>query len=202
MTNQFEQKEIKLNLLHDHFKDSFIYIREREKLRDKLFYIIISLFGILAFQIQYPINFHNALTTISILETNFDLRIVPLQAILSLTWTFIFVLLMKYYQTTINIERQYPYLHKIEEKISELLEDKEIYCREGYEYLNKYPVFSDWTWIFYTYIMPLVFLSTTIILVYNECSNLEYPNYYKVYDLIIALFIIITLILYKIKPKK
>jgi len=201
MPKEIEQHEIKLNILHDHYKDSFSYIREHEKLRDKLFYLIILLFGTLAFQIQYPINFQNTIQAINILKINFDLRIVPLQAILSLTWTFIFVLLIKYYQTTIIIERQYPYLHKIENKISELLEEKEIYCREGYNYLSKYPIFSYWTWIFYTFLMPIVFFIVTILLVFNEYLNLKYPTYFKIYDLIIALLITITLILYKIKKK-
>ena len=46
----------RLEVLHDHYKESFSYIRERERERDRLFLILIALFALLALEIQYPIK--------------------------------------------------------------------------------------------------------------------------------------------------
>lgn len=64
-------------VLHDHYEESFSYIREREKERDRLFLILIALISLLALEIQYPINFRGAVGTLTLLgiELNVDVSV-------------------------------------------------------------------------------------------------------------------------------
>src|SRR5215217_8064842 len=101
----------RLEVLHDHYKESFSYIRERERERDRLFLILIALFALLALEIQYPINFRGAVGTLTVLVITF-----------------------RYCRASSNVEGQYTYLHTLEDKISAELKDKELYRREGKAY--------------------------------------------------------------------
>jgi hypothetical protein len=189
-----------IEILHDHYKESFSYIRQQEIYRDRNFIIVIIIFGFLFLQIQYPVDFQGALGKLSIKDAEINLNALPLAALLSITWTLLLVFTLRYCQSTINIERQYKYLHKLEGKISTILSDDEIYCREGKEYLNAYPLFSNWVWFFYTIMFPIIVIAAISALLSFELRILQYPNYHKVYDTILSAGIVISFILYRIVP--
>src|SRR5829696_8318966 len=105
-------------ILHDHYKETFQYIRQRETLRDRLFLVLIGLYAVLAVQIQYPRKFDGTVETINLLGVEAAVSSLPLAAFLTATWVFVLAVTLRYCQTTINVERQYDYLHKLEEKLS------------------------------------------------------------------------------------
>ncbi len=189
-----------LDILHDHYKESFALIREREKSRNRLFLLVILLVGILFLQIQYPINFKAAIGNLKLPNASFSLDSLPLSSLLSLTWTFLFVITLQYCQQSINVERQYNYIHLLEEKISDLLGDTDVYRREGKAYIKDYPAFSNWTWIFYTFLFPLIMLISVVALFILEFGKLNYPMYFKAYDGIMGTGVFVSLILYRIIP--
>ena len=45
-----------VDILHDHYKESFSHIRDREKQRDRLFLFLIGVLGLLFLEVQYPAN--------------------------------------------------------------------------------------------------------------------------------------------------
>lgn len=116
--------------LHDHYKETFQYIRERETLRVRLFLFLIALYAVLAVQIQYPRKFDGSVETINLLGVQVDVSSLSLAALLSATWVFVLAVVLRYCQTTMNIERQYDYLHKVEGRLSPEFGD-DVYCREG-----------------------------------------------------------------------
>lgn len=189
-----------LDILHDHYKETFSYIRERERIRDQLFIYLILITGALFFQIQYPTDFQGSLGNIIIQEAEINLGALPLAALLSVTWTLFLVLTIRYCQSAIHVERQYIYLHRLEEKISEIFGDEELYCREGKAYLKKYPLFSNWVWFFYTILFPLIIISSISTLMIFEYSQLSYPNFHRVFDTVLAIGIALSLILYRFVP--
>jgi len=77
--------DIKLNILHDHYKESFLYIRDREKQRDRLFLFIIALIGILFLEIQYAEIFPNIFKSINLESFNLNLSTIPIFVFLSIT---------------------------------------------------------------------------------------------------------------------
>ena len=189
-----------IDILHDHYKESFSLIRDREKSRNRLFLLVILLVGILFLQIQYPINFKAAIGNLKLPNASFRIDSLPLSSLLSLTWTFLFIITLQYCQQSINVERQYNYIHLLEEKISYMLGDSDLYRREGKAYLKDYPAFSNWAWFFYTFLFPLIMLISVVALFILEFCKLNYSIYFKIYDGIIGTGVLFSLILYRIIP--
>ncbi len=190
--------ETRLDVLHDHYKESFSHIREREKQRDRLFLVLIGLFALLSLQILYPADFGGALGPLKVSGAEVDIGALPLAALLSASWVLTFAIALRYCQVSINVERQYSYLHTLEEKISEALGDPDLYRREGSAYLQDYPLFSDWAWICYAFVFPVIAALATLALVVAEWRGLPGPLPYKLFDSVLALAILVSFFLYRI----
>jgi hypothetical protein len=190
----------RLEVLHDHYKESFSYIREREKERDRLFLILIALFALLALEIQYPINFRGAVGTLTFLGIELNVDALPLPAFLTATWVTVLVITLRYCQASINVERQYKYLHTLEDKISAELEDDELYRREGRAYKSEYSPFRWWVRRFYVIVLPVIAIIATGVLIYNEWAKLGYPLLGNIFDLVSASGVAVSLVLYRIVP--
>ncbi len=191
-----------LSLLHDHYKDSFSLIRSREDQRDSLFLWLLALYLLMILEIQYPANIHGALGSLSIAGNTINLQLVPLPLLLDASWVFLAAFVLKYCQTTKLVERQYPYLHRLEDSISGLLKDQGLYRREGHEYLSQYPLVLKWAWISYTFIFPAALILATLYLYGVECTVLKYSCLSKLFDGIFGLSVIVSLVLYRFIPNK
>ncbi len=101
---------------------------------------------------------------------------------------------------SINVERQYPYLHALEEKISASIGDHNLYRREGRAYLQDYPLFSDWAWICYVFLFPMILALATLALLVGEWAMLPHHWLYKLLDSVVAAAILISFFLYRILP--
>lgn len=190
----------KLEILHDHYKESFLHIREREKQRDRLFIFVIALIGALFFEIQYSDIFSTILGNVKLEFIELNISVMPISVFLSVTWTYLFVVILKYCQSAIFVERQYDYLHCLEDKISKLFDDQSIYCREGKAYLNKYPLFSDLVWIFYTLLFPVIIILSVGLIICLEGYKIEAPLYHLIYDSILMIGIVMSFVLYRFYP--
>lgn len=105
----------KLALLHDHYKESFALIRERETQRDRLFLWLLVIFAVLVIEIQYPANFHGVLGHVNVAGNDIDLQRLPLALLLNVSWMFTAAFVLKYCQVAKAVERQYTYLHLLED---------------------------------------------------------------------------------------
>ena len=190
----------RLEILHDHYKESFSYIRERERERDRLFLILIALFALLALEIQYPINFKGAVGTLKFLGIELNVDALPLPAFLTATWVTVLVITLRYCQASINVERQYKYLHTLEDKISAELGDDELYRREGRAYKSEYSPFRWWVRRFYVIVLPVIAIIATGVLIYNEWTKLGYPLLGNIFDLVCASGVAVSFVLYRIVP--
>jgi hypothetical protein len=192
--------DVQLEVLHDHYKESFSYIRDREKQRDRLFLIVLGLLTLIAVEILYPADFDGALGRFELSGAQVDISSLPLAAILGSSWMFTFALSLRYCQVCINVERQYEYLHGLEEKISKQFGDAQLYSREGKSYLEDYPLFSDWAWICYVFIFPLIVVLVIATLLIVEWTALSYSLPYKLFDSLTALAVITSFFLYRLLP--
>jgi hypothetical protein len=190
----------KLEVLHDHYKESFLHIREREKQRDRLFMFVIALIGVLFLEIQYSDMFSMILGNVKLEFIELNISIMPISVFLSVTWTYLFVIVLKYCQTAIFIERQYDYLHHLENNISKLFGHQDIYCREGKAYLNRYPLFSNLVWIFYILLFPIIVILSVGLIIYIEGYKIKAPLYHLIYDSILTIGIAASFILYRLYP--
>ncbi len=186
-----------LSLLHDHFKESFTLIRDRERQRDRLFLWLLLLYAVLIIEIQYPANAQGALGTVTIAGNTIDLQLIPLFLLLDASWVFLAAFVLKYCQVATAVDRQYPYLHALEERISASLKDEDLYRREGRAYLTSYPRLLSWAWLCYTLVFPSALILATGYLYVVEAVALRYSPFSKAFDGLFAMGIVITVILYR-----
>lgn len=192
--------DVRLETLHDHYKETFTYIREREGLRDRLFLVLIGLYALLAIQIQYPIAFESTIGKVNVFGFEVDVSALPLPAFLSITWVLVLAIALRYCQTTLTVERQYEYLHFLEDRISPEFDHEGLYRREGREYERDYPWFKWMAWRFYTFLFPLIGVLATVALIRQELMGLNNSSFTKILDFVVAASIVLCLILYRLVP--
>lgn len=191
-----------LELLHDHHKDSFAYIVEREKDRERLLLILTALFALLALEIEFPIGVEGALDTVTVFGVEVNVDALPLPAFLTATWVLILLITLRYCRASVAVEKQYKYLHRLEDRISKAL-DGGIYDRESkaYEHDGKHVAFRWWTWGFYTVLLPILAATVVSALLIEEWTGLNYPLLNKVLDTAAAGGVLVSFVLYRTVPQ-
>jgi hypothetical protein len=192
--------EKRLDTVHDHYKETVALIRDREKQRDRSFLVVILLYAVLVFQVQYPASFLNSLGTMSVAGGQLQVSRLPLPALLDVTWVLVLAVTLTYCRAAINIERQYAYLHRLEEWLSAKLQTPGLYRREGRVYLKGYPVFLDWAWICYVVIFPVTLLIGTTGLIFVEWQSSPSAVFHKLFDSGIGLTVVVSIVLYRVVP--
>lgn len=190
----------RLELLHEHYKESFALIRERERQRDRLLLVIIGLYAVLILAVGYPAEFGGSVSTLTILGTEVTTEAIPTAALLSALWVFTAVIVLRYCQLCVSIERNYSYVHDLENAISGWLGDGVSFCREGKAYLNKYPPLLNLAWRAYGYGVPLIVGGSTVALVSVEWNRLLTPLAHKWLDTAMGAGIILVLVSYRVFP--
>ncbi|MBN1460590.1 MAG: hypothetical protein JXA57_13735, partial [Armatimonadetes bacterium] len=85
----------------------------------------------------------------------------------SVLWFVFVVLTLRYYQAVVHIERQYHYIHALEEQLgAEYVPPA--FTREGKAYLRGYPLFSRWSWLMYTVVFPCLVVGMAVVKIVNE----------------------------------
>jgi hypothetical protein len=190
-----------LTLFHEHYKDTFTHILDREQRRDRLFVALILMFALLVLQVQYPATVGGALGTVRLAGIEVGLRNLPLGALLDLTWLLTLLVGLKYCQTALAVERQYPYLHRLEEQIASLLGDPELFCREGKAYLRAYPTVLNWAWFCYVILFPLAVLAGTALTTIVMWRELDYSGWSKIFATVMAAALVVSFALYQVIPR-
>ena len=152
-------EEKKLEVLHDHYKDTFAHLRSYIKLRDRLFFYLLVVVGIFLFEMAAPQTAGLAIG--EVMEKKLGVtQPMDLSFMTSLLWCVVLGLTLRYYQNVVLIERQYRYIHSLERELSEHFPGA-AFTREGKSYLNNYPWLSRWANALYRFVFPslLVFIA-------------------------------------------
>ena len=208
--------EKQLDILHDHYKETFARMRASEKSRDRLFVFVIGLFALLSLEIGYPAGVGGALGKVTVAGLEFDLRAVPLPALLDASWVLTLYTVLRYCQTAVLVNRQYPYLHMLERNVSRLLIggmprqvsdppdslalDADVYKRESDVYLHGYPVLLNVAWFAYAVLFPAIAITAASWLAYLEWTTLRYPSSDRALAFVAAGSVIAVFFFYVIWP--
>jgi len=107
----------KFNNLCSHYTDSFNNHKKSVKQRDTLFYILLSILAVFTLQITSPDIV--ATTTEEYVNNSLGIKIGNnIEFIATLFWLLLFGFSTKYFQVVVEIQRQYKYLHAIEELLN------------------------------------------------------------------------------------
>ncbi len=193
--------EAPLSIVHDHYKETFALIRQTERLRDRSFGFLILLFGVLVLEVYYPAQAGASIGVVHLFGTDIDIKQLPFALLIDATWVFALTIALGYCRTAAHVERQYPYLHHLEDWMSSALRDDTLYRREGGVYLGNYPPFLTWAWFSYVIVFPLVVILGCAVLVSHEWTALTYSTPHKLFDSVIALLIVASFGVYAVVPR-
>jgi len=183
-----------LELLYDHYKETFSIIKEQLSSRNKFF---ILLFLIMTVQFLFAVSPDSfASIIIKIVDNTYKIDVSSqMNVIQSLLWIVLLYFTMRYYQTNVYIERQYRYIHKLEDVIANLLNAE--FDRESFNYLSSFPKMSNMIDIIYKWIFPLLYCLIVIIKICSEISTRNYNISFFI-NMIISLSCLLLTILYLI----
>lgn len=162
-----------VSTLYDHYKDSCAIVKESIKRRDSLMILVIVTLGFFSLQGLFPDTSNILLRDFINFKFGIDLNL-NISIIGNVVWFLLLTFTLRYFQAAVFIERQYPYIHKLEERLNKEF-NEEIITRESGTYLSNYPLFSDLMWILYTLIFPLILISVATSKIISEqksiCTN-------------------------------
>ncbi len=189
-----------LEILHDHYKETFERIREVEQTRDRLFLWVIGLFALLCLEIGFPASVSKSLGKLSIAGGEIDLQALPFGPLLNVTWALALVITLQYCRKAVWVNRQYPYLHYLERRLSPELGGGDLYQREGKVYLSDYPPMLELAWFAYSFLFPLIVMVAALGLAIWEYNRLQYHPLHILFDICMAATLIVFLFLYRVQP--
>jgi hypothetical protein len=187
--------EAKFNNLCSHYKDTYEIHLSSIKQRDTLFYALLVILALFSLQVTSAELVNSALS--GYINKQLDISIDKNSNLLgTLLWLLLFGFSSRYYQTVIQIERQYDYIHHLEELISKKYANTRAFTREGKSYLDEYPIFSNWVWFLYTLAFPLIILTCIVIRILGELEIHETLGLFLIPSFISYLLVGTSTVLY------
>lgn len=180
-------------ILYDHYKETINQIKKQENKRNHLFIIVLIHIFILFLISLRPESVCNTISDLLMEQwkMGFHFSINIVQIILMITMLYCVI---RYYQINIQIDKTYPYIHKIEEELAEKISNN--FGREGKNYLRQYPKTQNIVYYSYKYMFPFSFI---IALIYRLILNDTWNNpLVKIVEGIITIILIILNIVYVI----
>lgn len=143
-----------INLLYDHYKQSFDQIQRYTTVRNRLFVYV--LLGAAAMQLLNPAEAQSVLAQVLAKYVGVAPQL-TMQSVATILWIAVLYGMIRYYQATLTIDLQYQSLHELEDKLSTVLGAPEFRReRRGYEH-----DFRGFRWTvsrFYRVLVPLAFV--------------------------------------------
>lgn len=182
----------KTELLYDHYKETYMIIKENIRDRNKFFLLF---FIIMSIQFLFAVTPDSISSIIvSIIHKTYEIDISnQIVIIQSLLWLILLYFTMRYYQCSVYIERQYKYIHSLESNISVLIDNK--FDRESTDYLLFYPKMNNMVDAMYKWVFPIIYCVVITIKIVGEFEN-EFYCFTTVFDGVIFVSCFVLTILY------
>ncbi len=127
-----------LELLYDHYKETFSLSKEAQARRNKNFVYLCILEALSFLILIKPKEIFELLNSGIKQEVNTTL-VIGNAVLQTLIWVMITYVMIRYVQDVLYIERQYDYLEKLEKEISKKA-SVNAFERESTNYLRQYPI--------------------------------------------------------------
>ncbi len=148
--------EKRLEILYAHYKS--IVERNRNNVRSRyryLFYILVVV-SLVLLEVFFPKDGQSLISEFLAgalnISSKTDFQIVETGLLFVLM-----LLIVRYLQIAITVERQYPHIHYLEKQLSDLFGDK-VFTFESSYYLGNYPKYLNVSDILYKWIIPFIFI--------------------------------------------
>ena len=181
-------------VLHAHYVDTFGQIRNALGQRDHLFAYIVATVAVLLLQVVAPED-TDAVIGKLISEKLTLTGTLSLSLLTTVVWFALLGLVIRYFQTVIYIERQYEYIHSVEELLAVNYGGK-AFTREGKSYMSEYPLFSNWAGALYTKVFPMFLVVVLIVKLVTEFGHAATLGWLLVFDTVTLGTIAVSVVLY------
>ena len=155
-----------LELLYDHYKETFSLSKEAQARRNKSFIVLCILEAISFLLLLKPEKIFELIREGINKELDMTLQLSN-TIIQTLLWLLIVYVMIRYIQDMLYIERQYIYLDNLEKEITNLGAIN-IFAREGTNYQRNYPIVLNFIDLFYKMLMPIFFALINSVRIYRE----------------------------------
>ena len=194
--------DTKFQALHEHYNDTFSNIKESIKLRDRLVALVLFVLALVALYTFWPVDAITAFSQITTQKIGVAIS-VDGTFLGSILWFALLATIVRYTQVVVYIERQYAYIHNLEEELRKNYDHEIVFTRECKSYLNKYPLFSDWICFLYTTIFPLVLISVVLSKIISEWVNADCKfSFPLLLNSALAISILVSIVLYMLFMRK
>jgi len=190
-------KDTEIEVLNDHYKDSFTHLREYLKLRDRLFLYVLLVFVGMFLLINGSESTYKIFSDIANEKLGATIA-VNSKTIDSILWFILLSLVIRYYQTSILVERQYVYLSIVENELNSIILKDYVFQREGKAYANYYKLFPEWAWIIYTFVFPALLILVSGYKLVREIFTYTKIELTIIMDVLFFFTILATTIIYMI----
>lgn len=184
----------KLQILSEHYTHTFDFLQSHLKKRDRLFIGVLLLIVVMLFQIYTPDETSGLISQLisNKLGLTTPINFLYIQSVI---WFALLALVIKYFQSVVFIERQYNYIHALENILSEQYGGG-AFTREGVSYLKDYPAFLNWASFLYTVLFPTILVVVVTSKIFSEYKQYGYGEILFWFNLLIFIFISISTALY------
>jgi hypothetical protein len=187
-----------LTTVYDHYKDTCSIIGAASKRRDRLMALTFAVLIFFSLEFIFPAPVGVALN--ALIEKQYGLKeAIDVGFIGNVVWLTLLITSVRYFQTAAYVERQYPYLHQLEDRVNEALGHEWI-SREGKSYLKNYPPFHKWLSFLYQTALPVLLFVIPSIRIAIECRDvgktMAWPPLTFYPDLAIYVLFVISTLLY------
>lgn len=191
-----------IEIIYDHYKETFSLSKEAQARRNKNF-VILCVLEALSFLIL--IKPEKAFEIIADgINSELDLTLSLGNSIIqTLIWILIAYVSIRYVQDMMYIERQYGYMDKLEKKISASIDYHNLFSREGDHYKESYPMVLNFIDLFYKMLMPILFIIINSVHIHREYMLEKMMTWALACDTIlyVAIFIIMWFYFFEIHSK-
>lgn len=193
-----DEEDVKFQTLHDHYKDTFALQREYLKFRDRLFVYTLLVFAAMFILTIVPVDPSKAVSDIVKEQLKVTLSI-NRDAIHTMLWFVLLCLVVRYFQTNIVVERQYDYIHKVEDELNSSYDlQGDMFTREGKSYLNNFQSFSTLAGYLYILVFPVLLIIVSSYKIYTEVMTKTSFDLTLVLDIVFWLLIFVYTAVYSI----
>ncbi len=184
----------KLTTINNHYSETFLNLKEQLNSRNRLFLYMIIVISIMLLKIYSPADFSSSVSNIISDKLGLS-ESIDISFIETIIWISLLGIAIRYFQTVIHIERQYDYIHHLEDEMNSIW-GSEVFTREGKSYLSNYPKFSSWVWILYTIMYPILLAIIVISKILNEYNTVSNFSFLFIINVVIFFSILISILLY------
>ncbi len=183
-----DMDELRITILHEHYRDSFQYVRELWKLRNRLLVLILLVLTLMFLQITDAAELNKAIAGLGKKSLGVMISVNPL-FLNTLMWVVLLAVTIPYFQYSVLIDRQYTYLDGLEGRLRELLQD-DVIAREGRFYLTERSLFQRHVKHLYLSVFPALLVLAVAVQWWNEIGGRGNWDPHLILDSLLALILL------------